>query len=113
MDNSTNFKANDMADNIATRIFNETWEEFTDELEVEKAIRQYDPETLLRDIIQIVAKSKDDYNKLRLGLDKTLSDIQDERNTLKLAAYAKIYGKVCDFVEEVSDSRTIKHMESL
>ncbi len=44
-----------LVETLSDRNFEDVWSRFTDEIEVERAIHQYDQEDLLRDIIQMVA----------------------------------------------------------
>ncbi len=79
---------------LHARMYNEVWQDFTDELAIEDAIDRLDPHDMLRDIIQRVAKGT-----------------VDKSNPLE--TYKAIFDTVEAFVAKVTERRVTSHMEAL
>lgn len=82
-----------LVETLSDRNFEDVWSRFTDEIEVERAIHQYDPEDMLRDIIQMVA-----FNRAK---KKTPQE-----------AYSSITDMVNEFVGMIANRETIKDLEN-
>ena len=83
------------AEQLTKETIENLWLELTDELEVEKFIRNYvaDPHKMLRDIIQKVALTKSKISSIHCV----------SRDLDKIGAYTRIQDDISEYIERAAD----------